>query len=88
MHQITTQSVLSISFTTDALAQRATYPEIRTVLLNKPESKVVLVYAMKEYSGSGGIAPLILNLSTTRRSMVTFTPQPFYTREITPVPIE
>jgi hypothetical protein len=35
---------------------------------------------MKPYTGSGGLAPLILNLSTRWRSAVNCTPRPLYPR--------
>jgi hypothetical protein len=33
---------------------------------------------MKAYSGSGGIAPCILDLGTRRKWVVSFTPRPLY----------
>jgi hypothetical protein len=52
------------------------------------KSKTFPVHAMKAYRGSRGIDPLILNLVTRLRWVVTFKPRPFYTRERTPVHIE
>ena len=40
--------------------------------------KVVPVHAMKVYWGDRGIAPLILNLGTIWRWVVSFTPRPLY----------
>ena len=37
---------------------------------------VVPVHAMKANSGTGGAAPLILNLGATRSSVVNITPRP------------
>jgi len=37
-------------------------------------------HAMKAYWGTGGIAPLTLDLWTRRRWMVSSTPQPLYPR--------
>jgi len=41
-------------------------------------SKVVAVHAMKAYSESGGVAPLIFNLGPRWRSVVNFTLRPLY----------
>jgi hypothetical protein len=41
-------------------------------------SKVVAVHAMKAYSESGGLAPFILNLGPSWRSVVNFTLRPLY----------
>jgi len=43
---------------------------------------------MYAYRGSRGIAPVILNFSTTCKSVFTFKPLPLYTQEGTPVPTE
>jgi hypothetical protein len=50
--------------------------------------KIFSVHAMKAYSGSRGIAPLILNLSTRWRWVVNFTPQLLYPQKISLVPID
>jgi len=47
-----------------------------------------LFYTMKTCRVSRGTAPLILNLSTRRRRVVSFTPWPLYLRESIPVPLE
>jgi hypothetical protein len=41
---------------------------------------VVPIHAMKAHRGSGGIAPLILDLGTKWRSAVNLTPRPLYSR--------
>jgi hypothetical protein len=41
---------------------------------------------MKAYRGSTGIAPLILNLGTRWRWVVSFTPRPLYHRDRIPAP--
>jgi hypothetical protein len=46
--------------------------------------KVVPVYAVKAYRGSGGVAPPILNLGTRWRWVVNSTPRPLCLRERTP----
>ena len=57
-------------------------------LESKDKGEVIPVEVMKAYSESRGIASLILTLATTLRSIVNFTPLPFYPRERTPVPTE
>ena len=51
------------------------------------EDKVEPVHAVKAYSGSRGIAPLILNLGPRWRTMINVTPRPLYPLERTPLPI-
>jgi hypothetical protein len=51
----------------------------------KGTGTVVPVHAMR---GRVGIPPLILNLSIRREGVVNITPQPPYSRERIPVPIE
>jgi hypothetical protein len=46
---------------------------------------VVIIHATKAYSRSRGIAPLILNLCSERRWVVSFTPLPLYPRKRIPV---
>jgi hypothetical protein len=56
--------------------------------VKKNEGRCDHVPPMKAYMGSGGIAPVILNLGARRRKVVNFTPQPFYLRGRTAVPTE
>jgi len=46
---------------------------VKPMLSHTFNSEVVPAPAMKEYRGSGGIAPIILNLSTWRRWVVLLT---------------
>jgi len=50
--------------------------------------KFILVHSMKAYRGSWGLAPLIQNLDTKCRRVVSFTPRSPYISEITSVPFE
>jgi hypothetical protein len=50
------------------------------------KGKVVPVHAMKTYRKNRGIAPLILNLRSTYRRVVTFMLQQFYHWDRTPNP--
>ena len=50
--------------------------------------KAVVVYAMKEFWGSTGKAPFILNISTIRRWVVNFVLQSLHPQERTPLPIQ
>jgi len=45
-----------------------------------------MYHATKTYWRTGGIAPSILNLGSRWIQVVTFTPQPLYLGEITPIP--
>jgi hypothetical protein len=47
----------------------------------------VPLHTLKAYTGSGVIAPLVLNLSTRRMLVINCTPQPLYAGRRTPVPI-
>ena len=55
-----------------------------------PKTKVKLSQyrSWRHTARAGGIASLILTLATTLRSIVNFTPLPFYPRERTPVPTQ
>jgi hypothetical protein len=57
-------------------------------MLYKSEVKVVPVQAMEAYKRSGGIVPLILNLSTRWRWLVNVMPLSLYHRERTPYGVE
>ena len=50
------------------------------------KSKVFPFQAVKALEGSGGLAPLILNLGTRGMRVVDFTPRPLYHRGRTSVP--
>ena len=52
----------------------------------KKKPKVVLVLAMRTYEGSGGIAPLFLNLDARWRWVGNVTSRPFYSRQRPPFP--
>ena len=51
---------------------------------HKDAGQVVLIHAMKAYTGKGGIAPHILNLSIAGRWVVNLTSQPLCSRERAP----
>jgi hypothetical protein len=55
---------------------------LQNVIL-KGDSKEAPVHAMKAFTRTGGIAPLILNPDTGWSSVISFMPQPLYPRDIT-----
>jgi hypothetical protein len=61
-----------------------------SALFTRPKVKnnVFYAHAIKAYTGSRGIAPLILNLYTIWWWVVNFTLRPLYSRERTPTPTE
>jgi hypothetical protein len=59
-----------------------------SIYLDLAESKVVPVHDTKAYRWNRGTAPLILNLGSKCRRVVSFTPRPLYLQKIAPVPIE
>jgi len=61
--------------------------ELDDLSIDRRRLKLCL-YRSWRHMGYGGIAPFILNLGTTWRRMVSFTPKSLYPLERTPVSIE
>ena len=69
-------------------SQRRVNQGINNTSKKKCIYKVFTVHAMKAYTGSRGLAPLIPNLGTIWRSEVIFMPWPLYPWDETSVPVE
>jgi len=60
----------------------------RTLCVGLKERRFVPVHTMKAYRGSKGTSPLILNLGTRLKRMVSAKPLPYYSLEIILVSIQ
>jgi len=79
LFRISSSSPIQINFSRNVKFKNITFSYY---LQHTVKGRAVPLHTMKAYGGIRGIAPLILDLSTTWRFVVQFTPWPLYPRNI------